>query len=216
MKNYLESSIPMQIMKTFTSRDYGWNDFVSEACIKTLFEGAAIFLGKNKSKDTPVALVFKDANDKFHFAAYVQFHKQEEEGADEGSWTLNYTFNDEDIDAKWKVYTFPESQAAYAVIADHGHDEYGLVFKFMPKDDNGNICEGSAQELFCTILDVIFDYMRSNVSIDPVLEFTNLFTMTGEIAGNNVYIGIEPSEHLKQHVKDDSGVAANQELPERA
>jgi hypothetical protein len=82
MKNYLESSIPMQIMKTFTSRDYGWNDFVSEACIKTLFEGAAIFLGKNKSKDTPVALVFKDANDKFHFAAYVQFHKQEEEGAD--------------------------------------------------------------------------------------------------------------------------------------
>ena len=70
--------------------------------------------------------------------------------------------------------------------------------------------------MFFTILDVIFDYMRSNVSIDPVLEFTNLFTMTGEIAGNNVYIGIEPSEHLKQHVKDDTGVAANQELPERA
>ena len=39
------------------------------------------------------------------------------------------------------IHTFPESQAAYAVIADHAHDEYGLVFKFMPKDDNGNICE---------------------------------------------------------------------------
>jgi hypothetical protein len=210
MKNFLESGINLQVSKTFTNRNYGWNDFATESCIKTLFEGAAIFLGKNKSKDTPTALVFKDIDGRFHFGAYVQFHKQEEEGTDEGSWTLSYTYNEDDIDPKWAIYDFTESQVAYKAIIDIAHDKFGINFKYAPKDDNNKICEGSAQELLITIMDVIFDYMRANVSIDPVLEFPGYFTMTSEISGNSVYVGIEPSEQMKQHVKDDSEIEVNE------
>lgn len=41
MKKLLESTILMQIGKVMSSRDYGWNDFCSEACIKTIFEATA-------------------------------------------------------------------------------------------------------------------------------------------------------------------------------
>lgn len=207
MKKLLESTILMQIGKVMSSRDYGWNDFCSEACIKTIFEATAVFLGKNKSKDTPVALEFKDAMDNFHFAGYVQYHKQEEEGSDEGSWSLNYTFDQNDIDYKnWKVYSFPEDQQSFAVVSDIAYSQWGLVFRFVPKDNKGNVAEGSAQELLTTILDVIKEYMREMVSIDPVLVYDNYFTATAEMNGDSVYIGIQPSALLKQHVKDDAKV----------
>lgn len=210
MKNYLESTIPMQVGKIMSNRNYAWNDFCTESCIKTIFEGMAVFLGKKKSKDTPVALEVRDINDKFRFGAFVQYHKQDEESADEGSWTLNYTFDEDEIDRKnWKVSSFPEDQVASGIIEDIAYTQWGMIFKFLPKDNNNNVCEGSPQELICTVLDVIYDYMRTNVTTDPVLEFTNYFTATAALNGESVYVGIEPSALLKQHVKDDSGIDAN-------
>lgn len=219
MINYSESSIPMQIDKILSDRNYGWSDYCSEATIKTIFEGIAVFLGKVKSKDNPVALVFKDIYDKFVFAGYVQFHKQEEDENDQGSWTLNYTFAESDIDFKsWTIYYYPDSQVADQVLTDVGYSQFGLVFKFRSKDDNDQICEGSPQEIFAAILTTIYDYMRANVTIDPVLNFPNYFVATAELNGDNegIYVGFEPSALLKQHIKDDATASTNNaEIPVR-
>lgn len=206
MKNYLESTIPMQLNKIMSGRNYGWNDQCSEACIRSLFEGFAVYLGRNKSKDTPLAIVLKDVDDKFHFAAYVQYLKQGEAGADEGSWALNYTFSESDLDKEnWTIVNYPDDQVAFGMVSDIAFSRYGMVFKFLPKDADGKICEGSPQELLCTCIDTVYDYMRANVAQDPTLEYTDYFTATAKVDGDgSVYVGITPSALLKQHVKDDS------------
>ena len=68
----------------------------------------------------------------------------------------------------------------------------------------GKICKGSSTELVTVVLDALYDYMRANVTLDPVLQMDNYFTMTAEAVNDgSVYVGIEPSAILKQYVKDD-------------
>jgi hypothetical protein len=204
MKNFLESTIPMQVGKIMSGRNYAWSDYCTDATFKTLFEGMALYLGRNKSKDIPVAIELRDSNDKFHFGAYVQYIKQDE--GDEGSWVLNYTFCETDIDREnWTIAKYPDDQVASGILTDIAYTRYGMIFKFLPKDNNGNICEGSPQELLCTCIDALYDYMRANVTQDPELEYPNYFTATAKLDGDgSVYVGIEPSAIMKQHVKDDS------------
>ena len=206
MKNFLESTVPMQVSKIMLDRNYGWGEHSTLVTIKTLIEGFAVYLGRNKSKDTPVAATLVGLNDKFYF------QKQDEEGADEGSWTLSMTFDEKDIDYdNWTVAKYPHDPVLSGIIYDVGFTRYGANFVFSPKDNVGTICEGSPQELFCTIVDVIVDYMRANVSIDPQLELTNYFTITATLeTDGSVYLGVEPSALMKQHVKDDSDIDSNQ------
>ena len=208
MKNFLESTIPMQVGKIMAGRNYGWSDVCTEVSIKTLIEGFAVYLGRNKSKDTPLAIELLDTNGKFHFGMFVQYHKQDEEGADEGSWSLSMTFDEKDIDKEnWTVINYPEDPVLGGIIYDVGYTRYGAYYKFTPKETAGQISEGSPQELFCTVIDVTVDYMRANVAIDPELELTNYFNITAKLeADGSVYLGIEPSALIKQHVKDDAAI----------
>lgn len=206
MKNLLTSSIISEVGKIMGSRKYGWNDKCTEVSLETMIEGFAVYLGRNKSKDTPLAIKLVDMNDKFHFGMYVQYIKQEEDNGEEGSWNLGMTFNENDIDSEnWNVVKYPDDPVLMGIVADVGYTVYGAHFKFVPKDSNGVISEGSPQEIFCTIIDVVADYMRSNVAIDPDLELPKYFTMTAKLEGDgSVYIGVQPSALIKQHIKEDS------------
>lgn len=210
MKNFFESTICMQIGKEMSSRNYGWNDRCTEVTIKTMIEGFAVYLGRNKSKDRPLAVELKDANDKFHFGMVAQYIKQDEEGADDGSWALTMTFDEKDIDREnWTVVSYPEDQVLDSIVYDVGYSRYGAYYKFSPKDNNNEVCEGSPQELFCACIDGIANYMRANASVDPQLELENYFTCTAKLEGDgSIYIGVEPSALMKQHIKDDAAIDA--------
>ena len=104
---------------------------------------------------------------------------------------------------------YPDDQVAFGMVSDIAFSRYGMVFKFLPKDADGKICEGSPQELLCTCIDTVYDYMRANVAQDPTLEYTDYFTATAKVDGDgSVYVGITPRALLKQHVKDDSVIAS--------
>ena len=205
MKNFFETTICMQVGKIMVGRNYGWNDRCTELSLETLVEGFAVYLGRNKSKDTPLATVLVDMNDRFHFGMVVEYHKQSDD-SEGGSWSLSITFNEKDIDYdNWTIVKYPEDPVLSGIIYDVGFTKYGIHFKFAPRDNVGTISEGSPQELFCTIVDVLIDYMRANVAIDPEMELTKFFTVTAKLEGDgSVYLGVEPSALLKQHVKDDS------------
>lgn len=211
MKNYNESPIQSMVFNIMDGRNYIWSDKCTEMTIKSIFVGFASYLGKHKSKDKPVALILKDVYDKFHFAAYVQFLKQEEENADEGSWALNFTFEEEDIDKRnWEIHNFPEDEVAFAEVNKACFIQLGVGYNYIPKNDKTNSNDASPQELFCTVMDVIKEYMEQTLSGgDPSLEMDNYFTMTAEPNGEKIYIGIEPSPILKQYVKDDSEIEVN-------
>jgi hypothetical protein len=73
----------------------------------------------------------------------------------------------------------------------------------MDNDDKTVQNDGSPNELITTVFDIIRDYMKANVTIDPQLDITNYCVMTARADGTDVAIGIEPDAKLKQHVKDD-------------
>ena len=60
------------------------------------------------------------------------------------------------------------------------------------------------------VMDVIRDYMRANLTIDPVLTIANIakFTAVADTTNKDVIIGIEPDEMLRQMVKGDSSIDA--------
>ena len=192
MKNFTESTICQEIGKIMLNRSYGWNDHCSEVTIKTVFEGFSVQTRKGIG----------------HFAAYVQYQKQDEEGADEGSWTLNMTFDEKDIDKEnWTIVSYPEDPVLAGIVSDIGYSRYGAYYQFAPKNNVNEVCDGSPQELMCTCIDVIASYMRANVANDPELEITGYATLTAKLeADNSVYIGVEPSALMKQHVKDDAAI----------
>jgi hypothetical protein len=203
MKNLLESSIYENVMKEMTQiRTYRWDDNTTASIIFSTLEGMADFLGKKKSKDNPVAVVILDKNGGFHFGASVEFDKEAE--SEEGSWSLNYTFKESDIDAtNTTVYKIPESKEADKCLVDAAFKSYGMRYTFMDNDDKTVQNDGSPNELITTVFDIIRDYMKANVTIDPQLDITNYCVMTARADGTDVAIGIEPDAKLKQHVKDD-------------
>lgn len=204
MKNFYETSISRSIGKIMLNRSYGWNERCTEVSIKCLMEGFAVYLGRNKSKDTPVAITLVDANNQFHFGMWVEYNKQDEEGS-EDSWHLGMTFSEKDIDMdNWTVAKYPESQVAVGIVDDVCYTRFGGQYKFAPKTHDGKAAQGSPQELFCICLDTIADYMRANVSLDPDLEMPHYFYAKAQVESDgSTYIEMTPAMALKQHIKDD-------------
>ena len=169
----------------------------------------AAFLGQKKNKDFPVSVGIYDNNDKFHFGGIVEFQKAEEEGGDEGSWSIVFTFDENDIDKNTtKIYKIPEDQEANKTLAATAYEKEGMYYTFMENEDKNVQNDGSPQELMIVVFDVICDYMRMNITQDPVLIITGVAKMTAvaDTNTNNVIIGIEPDEKIRQYVKDDASI----------
>ena len=108
----------------------------------------------------------------------------------------------------WKVYDFGEDMEVANEFYTVAYTKYHMGFSSQPKDDNNAKPEGSAQDLITIIVNIIKEYMRSNITIDPQLEITDIAVLTAAIADDNsVVIGIEPSALLKQYVKEDSNIS---------
>ena len=205
-----DSSILSDVYKAMTMKCYFWNNRATTGTINIVFKGFASFLAKKKSKDKPAALCLRDNNDGFHFGAIVEFLKAEESGGDEGSWSLSYTFDENDIDPNtMDIYNIPESQEAKDVIEKVAFKTEGIFFSYTNKTDNDedNSKEKTAtpEELMCIIFDCIRSYMKANVTIDPVLNITGIAKLTAvaDANTNSVIIGIEPDAELRQIIKDD-------------
>lgn len=203
MKNFYETDICKTIGEIMVGRNYGWNDKGTEVTIKTLMEGFSVYLGRNKSKDNPVAVELVDVDGKFHFGMWVEHVKDDDN--EEGSWKLNMTFEESTMDRNnWTITNYPDDPVLVGIVQDVGYTNFGAHYKFAPKDANGKICEGSPQELFCTCVDCIVDYLRANVAIDPELEMSYYFSAVAKLeADGSVYIEAKPSNNLQQHIKDD-------------
>lgn len=202
MKNLSETSIYTTIYTEFSNRDFTWSKKCSKSSIYSYFQGTAAFLDKVKNKDVPVAAKVCDIMGNFCIGAYVTFQKSEEEGTDD-EFILSFTFDENDIEKNWTVYDFSENVEYFDAVANVAYTVYGMTYQFRPKDDNNQSCEGSPQDVLCTIFNVIKEYMRANVTIDPSLVITDLVELTAAIADDqSVVIGFEPSFDLAQMVKN--------------
>lgn len=209
MKNFIESTIPNSILQRMDLLNFFWRNELSEVCVKSLIESMARFLSIKKSKDKTVAIVLKDLNEQFVFAAYTTFIQQTEPGADEGSYSINYTFDESEINDKTMVvYNFddPEMRQEFENTA---YIKDGLVWKFHEADDPDRPCEASSTNINSLIMNTIKEYMETNVNFDNQLNINGYMVFTAEAeSGGNIYISCEPSPVIKQFMKDDNSIRA--------
>lgn len=214
-KNLEQSTIYDDVQKEMTMYSFFWNTMATAATIKVMYKGLALFLSRKKSKDKPVAAMIVDDNDGFHFGAICEFQKAEEAGGDEGSWSLGFTYDPNDIDpSTMDIYKSKDSQEVKDAIKDAGYDE-GVSFKYPNiKDPNKKEEEtrtATPDMLMNICADCIKNYMRANVTVDPVLIITDIAKLTAvaDANTNDVIIGIEPDAVLRQIIKDDSSIDNN-------
>lgn len=207
MKNFIETSIPITIMQKMDTLGFYWKHELSIACLQGLFEAMAKFLSFKKSKDKPVGVVLNDLTNGFHFAAYVTFVPQNENGADEGSWVINYTFDENDIDPKSMVlyyYSDPEMRSTFE---DTTYSKDGIIWKHQLEAGTDKPCEASSMNILCVLLDSVRDYMISNINFDNEMCLTNYMNFVAEAeSGGTVYILCEPSNLIKEFIKTDNAI----------
>ena len=208
MKDILASTLPNECQKRIAEgMGFGWGEALSVDTYKDFFQSIARYLSVKKNKDKPVVLELRDLNGGFHFAGIVQFLPQSEEGADEGSWALNFTFDESDIDSSWEIHKFGEEPEAMTVFYDVTYANHGIGWRFKELDANDEICDGNAVQILCVLMDVLAQYMQVNVTIDPELTIGDLVSFKAEISNDKVYIGVIPGALLKQlGAKNDSSI----------
>ena len=60
MKDFKETNICMELNKIMSARQYGYDDECTLRNVGILFQGMAVYLGRAKSKDNPVAVILTD------------------------------------------------------------------------------------------------------------------------------------------------------------
>lgn len=212
MKNFIESTIPNNILQKMDTLGFFWRNELSEVCIKSLIESMARFLSTKKSKDKTIAVVLKDLNDQFVFAAYSTFINQTEIGADEGSYSINYTFEADEINDKtMTIYDFDDPEMRM-VFENTAYIKDGLVWKFHEADDPERPSEASSLNINSVIMNSVKEYMEANANFDNQLNLNGYMIFTAEAeSGGNIYISCEPSPVIKQFMKDDNSIRSIEE-----
>lgn len=205
MKDILESTVGNEVEKILDDYTISWSESLTADTIVDVFTAMAKFLGIKKNKDKPVVVELRDQNGGFHFAAYVTFLAQQEAGSDEGSWSLNYTFDDSVIDPDSEIYNLMTTPEAFMTFSDVTYVKHGISWRFTAQD-NGEASEGTPAHIIPIIFDVLKRYMQANVTTNPELSIGTRAYLKAELSGNNVYITVTPSAELKSYVKDDQAI----------
>jgi hypothetical protein len=203
MRDILESTIGNEAVKILEGDyDLGWSDTLTVNTITDVFIGMAKFLGKKKSKDKPVVVEIRDMNGKFHFAGYVSFLAQSESGSDEGSWALNYTFDESDLEPEWDRYDLLSTPEAFATFHDVTYLSHGISWRFVPAETN-EVTEGTPLFIIPILMDLLKRYMEANVTVNPELSISERAYLKAEMGSTGVHISITPNATLKSYIKDD-------------
>ena len=159
-----------------------------------LFTSTARFLSAHKSKKNPVALVYNNlvSND-FQFAGIVSYHEPEE-ATQSGNWTLEFTFDEEDIKDVPKVVKATES-VAEVITGQTSADLFRITYReptVMAKTNT-------------SALDSLIEWLDQNAKEGEVveIELENVFSARVAIEDGEKVFSIIPDGSLKRIVKDD-------------
>lgn len=207
MKDILESTLPRDINCRLLE-DYRivWNDSLTVETLTDFLQSAVQFLAIKKNKDKPVVLEVRDINGGFHFAVYVSFLNQTEKDSDEGSWSLGFVFDVNELEPDWEKYDFIQNVEAIQLFYNVTYANHGITWTYEIDPNNSEVNEGTIANVLPIILDALADYMRLNVATNPELRVAGLITFKAEAITNGVYIGATASPTLKQFIKNDNEV----------
>jgi hypothetical protein len=162
-----------------------------------LFTGVSECLGDIKTKEQPVAFVFKKNNDEFIAAAVVQFIENEDDKSKAGSWSYTWTWYQDDVPANAKLVG-PEFAEMGVYFRGVSKNKYGAAFR-----DQAAIIEVTRY-----FLETLSKWLDENVSESEeiAVEEPGIFQAAIAIEDGQRVKSIVPEGEIKKLIKDDSAI----------
>ena len=167
----------------------------TDKVLDVLVHGTTECLSNIKSKDYPVAFVFREQNEEFIAAAIIEFF--EGKGDEVGNLSYTWTFNESDIPEKARKIS-PYDQEFLSFFRSSAFSKYGMLFD----------APDYAGVMFNYLLSVIKKYLLDNASeteewgvkLDGVIQFRVV------VENGEKLLSAEADGEIKQIVKDDAAI----------
>lgn len=177
---------------------YTWDPYDTLATAEMVFLGISKFLRSVKSStdSNAAALVVRDNNNNFVFAAVIRYKDNTEAENMPGNWNLSYTMNEEDIKD---------------VSVIHLHTNYSLstfVDEISRKKHNmGLINREFAPDMIQFLIRAVVNVLDKNALPEGQGQFSinleDIFIATVEVIDGNKEFAFTPGAVSKQYIKAD-------------
>ena len=162
-----------------------------------LFTGVSECLGDVKTKEHPVAFVFKKNNEEFIAAAIVQFIENKDDKNKAGAWSYTWTWNQEDVPKNARLIG-PEDA------------EMGVYFRGTAKNKYGAAFRGQAAIIEVTryFLETLSKWLEENAveTEEIAVEEPGVFQAAISIENGVRVKSLVPEGEIKKLIKDDSAI----------
>jgi hypothetical protein len=159
-----------------------------------LFSGTANLLKVVKTKEHPVAFVFKTIDKTFLAAAIIRYFESDEE-SNPGNWSLVWTFNEDDVPEDTTVLDFSDPQTHSYFIAVAG-SKYGIEF-----NSDSNLTDCLVYALY-TLKKWLDENAKENEEV--MVELYGIFEARVAVENGVKIFALTPGAEVKVAIKDDS------------
>jgi hypothetical protein len=162
-----------------------------------LFTGVSECLGDIKTKEQPVAFVFKKNNDEFIAAAVVQYIENKDDKNQAGAWSYVWTWNQEDVPKNAKLVG-PEDANLGVYFRGVSKNKYGAAFR-----DQAAIIEVTRY-----FLETLSKWLDENAvdTEEIAVEEPGVFQAAIVIENDQRIKSLVPEGEIKKLIKDDSAI----------
>ena len=162
-----------------------------------LFTGVSECLGDIKTKEQPVAFVFKKKNDEFIAAAVVQYIENKDDKNQAGAWSYVWTWNQEDVPKNAKLVG-PEDANLGVYFRGVSKNKYGAAFR-----DQAAIIEVTRY-----FLETLSKWLDENAvdTEEIAVEEPGVFQAAIVIENDQRIKSLVPEGEIKKLIKDDSAI----------
>ena len=162
-----------------------------------LFTGVSECLGDVKTKEHPVAFVFKKNNDEFIAAAVVQYIENKDDKNKAGAWSYVWTWDQDDVPKNARLVG-PENAEMGVYFRGVSKNKYGAAFR-----DQAAIIEVTRY-----FLETLSKWLEENASESEEIAVEEPGVFQAAIAiENGVRVkSLVPEGEIKKLIKDDSAI----------
>ena len=162
-----------------------------------LFTGVSECLGDIKTKEHPVAFVFKKNNDEFIAAAVVQYIENKDDKNKAGAWSYVWTWDQDDVPKNARLVG-PENAEMGVYFRGVSKNKYGAAFR-----DQAAIIEVTRY-----FLETLSKWLEENASESEEIAVEEPGVFQAAIAiENGVRVkSLVPEGEIKKLIKDDSAI----------
>lgn len=198
MNKLSETSIPQNYSTgLYNDKSYDVSAEFTGTIADILFTATSQCLGDVKTKNHPVAFVFKRNNNDFIAGAVIKYMPNEDDKSKPGSWSYVWTWDKDDIPADATLMDM-NSLNCYETFRAVAANKYSLAFK--------NIL--AIYEVSRYFLETVSKWLDDNANDAEEIGVTleGVFVATAIVEDGTIYKSLVPEGEIKKLIKDDSAI----------